>query len=263
MTDGTLTPPPRASRRRSPMALVWLVLIIGLVATVWYARESATTVRVLFVGNSYTFYNDLPSMVVSLADSAGVSMSASLIAPGGAWLADHARSPEVATAISDGDFDVVVLQEQSMVTADPGIAADSTFPAAGTLAQMTAAAGAELVFFQTWGHQSGNAQVGHGSFESMQDAITATYAELGIRLAGDVAPVGEAWRIHFKSGSTLPLHDADGSHPNLSGSYLAAAVIAATIIEGDPENFTWRGQVDDGTARLLLESASIAVNAAP
>lgn len=245
------------------MVLVWLVLIVGLVAVVWHARGSTPAARILFVGNSYTFYNELPSMVVALADSAGVGMSASLIAPGGAWLADHARSPEVAAAISDGDYDVVVLQEQSMVTADPEIAHDSTYPAAAALAQMAAAAGAEVVFFQTWGHQSGNVQVGHGSFESMQEAITATYADLGIRLAGQVAPVGEAWRIHFRSGSTLPLHDADGSHPNLSGSYLAAAVIAATIIDRDPGELTWRGPVDDGTAEVLLESASIAMGAAP
>ena len=161
------------------MVLVWLVLIVGLVAVVWHARGSTPAARILFVGNSYTFYNELPSMVVALADSAGVGMSASLIAPGGAWLADHARSPEVAAAISDGDYDVVVLQEQSMVTADPEIAHDSTYPAAAALAQMAAAAGAEVVFFQTWGHQSGNVQVGHGSFESMQEAITATYADLG------------------------------------------------------------------------------------
>jgi hypothetical protein len=95
----------------------------------------------------------------------------------------------------------------------------------------------------------------------MQDAITATYADLGIRLAGQVAPVGEAWRTHFGSGSTFALHDADGSHPNLSGSYLAAAVIAATIIDRDPGELTWRGPVDEGTARLLLESAAIAMGA--
>jgi hypothetical protein len=243
--------------------LVWLVLIVGLVAILGYARESTAAVRVLLVGNSYTFYNELPSMVVSLADSVGVGVSASVIAPGGAWLADHARSPEVATAISDGEYDVVVLQEQSMVTADPQIARDSTYPAAAALAQMAAAAGAEIVFFQTWGHQSGNVQVGHGSFESMQDAITATYADLGIRLAGQVAPVGEAWRNHFRSGSSVPLHDADGSHPNLSGSYLAAAVIAATIIDLDPGELTWRGPMDDGTARLLLDSAAIAMGTTP
>lgn len=93
----------------------------------------------------------------------------------------------------------------------------------------------------------------------MQDALTATYVDLAVRYAGEVAPVGEAWRTHFQSGSTLRLHDSDGSHPRPTGSYLAAAVIAATIIDVDPRQFSWYGPLDEATAHLLLDSAHAAM----
>lgn len=67
--------------------------------------------------------------------------------------------------------------------------------------------------------------------------------------------MGEAWRAHFRSGSHVALHDSDGSHPRPEGSYLAAAVIAATIIDESPRQFDWYATLDEATARLLLETA--------
>lgn len=255
----TLTAPPPVRRRGSPISLIWLVLILGFIGVVFFARQTGETVKVLFVGNSYTFYNELPTMVTELAGSGGARISASTIAIGGAWLADHVRNPEVSTALNAGEFDVVVLQEQSMAPADPQVARDSTYPAAARLAGMAASAGTRIVFFQTWGHRGGNRQVGHGTYESMQDALTSTYADLAVRYAGEIAPAGEAWRTHLLSGSRVPLHDHDGSHPTPSGSYLAAATIAATITDLAPSEFTWSGPIDETTARMLLESAQAAM----
>ncbi|HJR92085.1 MAG TPA: DUF4886 domain-containing protein [Acidimicrobiia bacterium] len=259
MTEPELRPPPQARGRESSFLIVWLVLIIAIVVALVFAYRLTGGVRVLFIGNSHTFSNDLPTMVDELATSGGMAISTEMIAIGGAWLADHARSPEVATALSEGDYDFVVLQEQSMAPADPGVAQESTYPAARQLAQMASAGGAEIVFFQTWAHRGGNQDVGHGSFASMQDAITATYSDLAVRYAGDVAPAGEAWRAHFTSGSSVPLHADDGYHPNPSGSYLAAAVIAATISDIDPREFAWWGPLEETAARAMLESAHLAI----
>lgn len=258
----SLSPPPPSPRRLSLRPLLWLV-VVGALAVVVYNRAAPVDVRVLFVGNSYTASNDMPNMAVRLAGSVGVRMAVSVIAPGGAWLADHLRSGSVAAALAGGDFDVVVFQEQSMAPADRRIARESTDPSASMLTQLARAAGARVVFFQTWGHVSGSQAVGHSSYESMQNAITATYDDLGSRHLGTVAPVGEAWRAYFISGHGLPLHGPDGSHPTVAGSYLAAAVIAATITGVDPTEFSWTGSLDDVSARTLLESAERALPTAP
>ncbi len=253
----SLRPPPGAPRRFSLRPLVWLVLLVAVFAVV-YLRMRPVDVRVLFVGNSYTHTNGMPDLAVRLAGSAGIRMEVSMIAPGGAWLADHVRSGSMARALAGGQFDVVVLQEQSMAPADRRVSAESTDPAVSQLVQQARAAGARVVFFQTWGHVGGSQAVGHGSYDSMQDAITATYADLAARHLGTVAPVGEAWRAYFRSGHGLSLHSADGSHPNLAGSYLAAAVIAATIIDVEPTEFSWTGSLDEFTAQALLEAAAAA-----
>lgn len=242
------------------MGVVLVIGLIALIGLITFARDRGSEVRVLFVGNSYTSYNDLPGMVAELAASAGTRMTVAVIAPGGAWLIEHSRSPQTVEAITDGDFDFVVLQEQSMAPAYSPVARDSTYPAVASLAQLVAGAGSDLVLFQTWGHRGGNSQVGHGSYESMQDAITATYTDLAVRYTAAMAPAGEAWRAHFTSGSTTALHDPDGSHPNVHGSFLAAAVIAATITDVDPASLSWTGPIDAASAAILLQSAQAALS---
>lgn len=88
-------------------------------------------------------------MVAELSRSAGTPMSVSVIAPGGEWLSDHVASGAVEAAIREGGHDVVVLQEQSMASADIQVARRSTYPAASVLAKMASASGARVVFFQT------------------------------------------------------------------------------------------------------------------
>ena len=70
-----------------------------------------TNKNILFLGNSYTYFNDLPGMVRSLASAAGFSASVTSIAPGGQTLGGHVTS-SIGT-INSGDWDVVVIQDQS------------------------------------------------------------------------------------------------------------------------------------------------------
>merc|ERR1719317_1917053 len=67
--------------------------------------------NILFLGNSYTYFNDLPGMVSSLATAAGLSASVKSVAPGGQTLGGHVSSS--LGQITSGDWDVVVIQDQS------------------------------------------------------------------------------------------------------------------------------------------------------
>ena len=74
---------------------------------------------VLFLGNSYTFVNDLPGTFAALAASGGHSVGTRTLAQGGETLAQHAASAADAAAITSGHWDYVVLQEQSEIPACP------------------------------------------------------------------------------------------------------------------------------------------------
>jgi hypothetical protein len=103
----------------------WRVLL-SLLFLCWAISScggsSAPTVRVLFVGNSYTASNGLPEMVQALAASVDREVEVAMTAPGGWWWRDHAASPDTTALISEGDWDFVVLQEQSMAPAVSNLA---------------------------------------------------------------------------------------------------------------------------------------------
>ena len=236
---------------------LWVVAAVLVLAV---ACSSEPAVRVLFVGNSYTASNDLPGMVQTLADSVGRSMEVEARAPGGWWLRDHLASADTVDTIATGDFDYVVLQEQSMVPADRNLAEKQTKPAAVGLATRASMTGADLVLFMTWGHRNGSLEVGHSSYDSMQIAIANTYDRLAASVVGEVAPVGAAWWMTLAERRDINLYQPDGSHPTRAGSYLAAAVIAGTLLDVAPTEFETDLGLGSDIALALREFATRAVS---
>jgi hypothetical protein len=216
--------------------------------------------RILFVGNSYTANNDLPGNIAALAKSAGHPVEVDARAPGGWWLRDHAGSSDTLDKIATGDFDFVVLQEQSMAPADSRFAERESVPAARRLSTRIDQSGARTVMFMTWGHRGGSREVGHRSYDSMQVAIADTYERLGEVVVGPVAPVGAAWWMARAERPDIVLYESDGNHPSAYGTYLAAAVLAATILDIDPTEFDTDLELIPDYAAALREFASRAVS---
>src|SRR6516164_5844535 len=77
------------------------------------AKRRDANVNVLFIGNSFTARNNLPGLIAELAAERGKSMEHRLISAGGASLRTHWNSGEAQKAIQGGQYDWVVLQEQS------------------------------------------------------------------------------------------------------------------------------------------------------
>ena len=69
--------------------------------------------RILFIGNSHTYFHDMPAMVSDLAEKEGFSCDVTMIAHGGWFLAQHVKEPDVQFNIKYGKYDYVVLQEHS------------------------------------------------------------------------------------------------------------------------------------------------------
>src|SRR5205823_3651040 len=88
------------------------------------------------------------------------------------------------------------------------------------------AAGAKTALYMTW------ARKGQGEKQAL---ISKAYTEIGEEIGATVIPAGEAWREFMREHKTPALHDKDGSHPTLAGSYLAACVAFASLFGGSPE----------------------------
>jgi hypothetical protein len=190
------------------------------------------TLRVLFVGNSYTFQNDLPARVaaVAVSDSGGPALEVESIAVGGARLLDHLATPATVAAIRDGGWTHVVLQGQSV---EPLYDRAGFAAAAAGLAAEVVAAGAEALFYETWARQVGSDVYAEswsgGTPAAMQAGLRDAYAAVAAAAGGRMVPVGDAWERALAEHPTIGLFDSDGSHPSPAGTYLAACVFHAVL----------------------------------
>jgi len=182
---------------------------------------------VLFVGNSYTQANDLPSVFMGLAGAAGIGVTVDAWTVGGATVSDHAQSADVALLLQAG-WDFVVIQGQSV---EP-IVQPAVFAAAiDGLSTSISATTAQPVMFETWARAASSPVLGQLGLtaEQMQDALHSAYDDAATRNGGTLAPVGQGWHVHLDAHPSVALHSADGSHPNLAGTYLSACVFLGTL----------------------------------
>ncbi|MGB0744617.1 MAG: SGNH/GDSL hydrolase family protein [Opitutales bacterium] len=190
--------------------------------------------RILFIGNSYT--RQISGMVRQIvAASPYKDCQLSFINPGGKTLKWHLENEGTMNKIRNGDWDVVVLQDQSQT---PAIAPEQSIDSAQGIDRIIDAIGARTVFFETWGRRDGDKMNAHlfPTYEKMQAALSDTYAKAARKCDGEVVPVGQAWEILRKEHPELgiKLYKGDGSHPARPGAYLAACVFYATLFDADP-----------------------------
>ena len=95
------------------MRLILLFTLCFLSLFSFAQPKKVSPLKILFIGNSYTFVNDLPQICVGVAASAGDVISFDSYAPGGYSLQQHALDNNTVNKIKQGDWDYVVLQEQS------------------------------------------------------------------------------------------------------------------------------------------------------
>jgi hypothetical protein len=203
--------------------------------------------KVLFIGNSFTARNDVPGLVAQLAEGAGHHLDAQLISAGGASLRRHWNAGTAARTIETGGFDRVVLQEQSTL---PIKNAGRMHETVRLFHASIKAAGAKTVLYMTWARRHA---------PQSQQAITDAYTTIATELGADVIPAGVAWQRVLEQPKHPALHDRDGSHPTLAGSYVAACCAFAVLFGDDPVGLPSPEQLEPGETTLLQRAAADAV----
>lgn len=211
-----------------------------LVGDLALARSERPGLRVLFVGNSLTFVNEMPELVHDLAAAdpgARPLFTVEYAAPN--WtLAKAAGDERLRRLVAELEWDVVVLQENSNVAAMPAVRRTESEPYAAALAARAASVGAETVFYMT------------GVGTSAQSTLA-----LARENRGTVAPVGLAWWESARRRPGLDLRGWDGLHPNRAGSYLAACVFYALLSGRSAEESAFTAGLPFADARYLQRLA--------
>ena len=241
-------------------------LVAATLCVLGAARAQGPT-DVLFIGNSYVYTNDLPALLEQLALSLGDTVNAESSAPGGYTFQLHSTYTPTLAAINQQPWDFVVLQEQSQLPSFPLAQVQTEcFPYATQLIELVLANDSctEPVFMMTWGRENGDADNCPSwppvcTYDGMQQLLRDRYLQMAEDNSAWCAPIGVAWRTVREQHPALPLYVADGSHPGINGSYLAACTIYSTLFRKSTVGASFVATLDPDTALALQQFATATV----
>jgi hypothetical protein len=193
--------------------------------------QSAKEIRVLFIGNSLTYFNDLPAQLQALIAEGypGVpTVRYESVTPGGCTLQKHWHDGKAASRIAQGGWDYVVLQEQSQV---PFSDRAQMYHYARLFDREIKKVGAKTVLYMTFPWKN--------KFVP-GDKMPEIYFALGKELEAIVVPVDVAWHEAARIDPELALYRNDGVHPSPAGTYLAACCFAQTLFGKPTRPFSAR-----------------------
>lgn len=240
------------------------LLILFIVVSIFTYAQTST--KVLYLGNSYTYVNDLPDIVERLAQDQSRDIQSTEFTSGGARIQNHWNNASVIQAIQQGGFDFMVIQGQSQEVAFPqGQFMDEVYPYAQKLDSLFKAynPNGKVIFFMTWGYRYGD-QVNcqfyppFCTYESMSQELYNNYRQMALDFNSGVAPIGAAWRYSISLDSNYVLHSSDNSHPSYDGSYLAACVLYSSFYK-ENVNSSFNYQLSAETAQRYQQIANTIV----
>ena len=206
-----------------------LVLLISS-----FGKVKADTTSVLFVGNSITYYNNMPQTFQNIANSLGDTVFIDQHTPGGTGFVNHVTNNTMYNLFKQRDWDYIVLQPGS--NESPGysspisqtlergrIMLDSIYkynPCVQVLYQE--------ISYGVWGSTAANLQTYNYTMDSIRKNLTILADSTQLFFA----PVGEAFRSSWNNNQNNMLWGGNGDiHPNTKGSYIAASVFYASIFQ--------------------------------
>ena len=240
------------------VALALAAIWFGFVDNDWLDRRPVQ--RLLFLGHSYTYYNDMPAMVAEMADSADspVRYDVTMQAFANASLEDHWSNRKTRQLLSKGGWHrVIVHSEGGLQPQDP----TSSMQVHGVkLLAATKTVEPPMIvidhsptekFYERRNYSGTRAEYAAIERENVGNLAMATGAGLI-----DVASI---WDQVLAQDLPFSLYK-DGNHPSLQGSYLVALVIYAKLSGADVDRVTYvPWSMSDDDAELLRNKVQVAL----
>ena len=214
----------------------------------------------LFVGNSFTFYNDMPKIAESIAKDLGYDLTCDSVTVGSHTLEQYADVTDEYGKILDDKlksstvYNFVILQEQSTRSYTHF---DSFEKGVSDLVSKihSTQENAEISLYETWGFEE-EANAKQWTVPQMEDEICAKYEEVGKKYNLPIHYVGEAFSQVYENHKEINLYADDNKHPSYEGSYLSALVHIGTMFNCDVTSTAFNGELSEETANTLKAVAS-------
>ena len=204
--------------------------------------------KVLFIGNSFTYYNNsvhrhYRQLILASGIHSEETSRAEIMTISGGHLPEHEGGFKHVLAIDD--WDVVVMQGHSLGPISEGTA-EPFRQAARKFAKLARKQGARPVFFMTWAYTDR---------PEMTPQLDRAYTEIARELDAEVVPVGLAFATVTAERPDLPLRTDDARHPTLAGTYLAACTFFAALYGQSPGGLDYDAGLGKETADYLQQVA--------
>ena len=195
--------------------------------------------NILFIGNSYTYYNDLDVIFEKLCRENGKEVSAYRVTQGGRKLfqfkdADDPITQEFISSLQCRTYDICFFQEQSLL---PILNFDAFFDGLRHTVQLLPPQKPNLILYATWARKAGCPILEENNWtpDTMTNGLAAAYDRAAAALDAKVSHVGLAFQRTLQLDPAIVLHDPDLSHPSYKGSCLAALTHYYTVFGSFPQ----------------------------
>lgn len=252
------------------------ILLIAFLVSERNAFSQEAPTNILFIGNSFSGFNNMPKMVEAFADSASNAYEIAAHTPGGAFVKyipqgtfAHANNPAVYDLIRSKSWNYIVVQDNQGFFIDPtigyfhpdGLVIEGHAQLRDSLLASSNECG-KLILFSGWVDKDPMAWAPEFDMATAQIAnqrVFDQYQFLNSQINQVIAPIGMAWNYVLDELPDIELFAGDNYHPNYAGSYLTAATIYSLAFKEDPTNNTFNGSLDPALAKELRIRAYRAV----
>ena len=215
--------------------------------------------RILVLGNSRTYYHDMPDMLRAMADASGDQRKLEITVdalPGASFESLWQDGPT--QKLLGQRWDDVVLQGESRAQASETLAHSFQDYGERLIRAARGTSGRQWLIVN-WNYDASMWQgsdpdgSGHAAYGAATQSATLALAE---RTGAKVVNVGRVW-AGVEGGYPEIGLTQDGNHPTLAGSYLFGLVLYSALSGTDADRIGWRpDQLDEARALPLRQEAA-------
>ncbi len=244
------------------------VMLISMSANLYSAVDST---KVLFIGNSITYFNNMPQMFRSISNDNGKAVSIAMHTPGGTGIVNHYVNKQLYSLIRSKAWDIVILQPGSSESAGASYPVDTTVKRARILLDSiykNNPCTKVFLYEIPYGIPSSG---GYNKYFQVQTMIRDSVSKMADSLYLQMLPAGESFRAYYTTAQNLFLHSSiNNIHPNANGSYLVASTFYSGIFQDSVSNTAYYASVPQDSALkffgivdsvVLLHKADWRINA--
>ena len=212
--------------------------------------SNSGNLRLLFVGNSLTYTNDLPSLLKELGDQDSIKIVYKTFLLPNYALEDHLNKGKVQQEIDTGEYDFVIAQQGPSALPESQVLLLNGATLFANICKKNTKT--KLALYMVWPSRS-------RSFDL--DNVIYSYTQAAEKTESLLCPAGLAWKYAWQMDAELPLYGFDNFHPSLTGSVLAALTIYGALRNKKAfkfiqySQFSWKSEIPEAKFEILKQVA--------